>query len=341
MRFDRPVLGDADLPAVLAGYDVGEPAGCEYLGGIPNVTYSVRTQRGRYAVRVCNNGYTSVPHLDCEVRALVHLHRHGFHLAPRPVPGLDGRLVQRWRGYRVLVTEFIDGTSADKLTIDAAVCAGVGAAVAGLNRALSGFEHRLPASESFRARSLRLFEQAGAGGWPLDWPAAVAQWQRAMAELEAAPGFVPVAIHSDIWPPNVICRGGHVVGIVDFDDLAVGPVQLELAAVLTEFACTAGPDLDEDLAAAVLRGFTAAGGALGPGEHRLLVAGIEASCASWLGANVLHGVPYEQSLALVRVLHRLAGEPGRRELAARLAALHHGGSDGDGSEIEHQRVVPG
>jgi len=202
------------------------------------------------------------------------------------------------------------------------VCAGVGAAVAGLNRAMAGFEHRLPESESYRARSLRLFELTGTVDWPVDWPAVTAQWHRAMAELEQAPGSAPVAIHSDIWPPNVICRDGRVVGIVDFDDMAVGPVLLELAAVLAEFACTAGDELDEQLARAILRGFAEGGGRLGPGEHRLLVAGIEASCASWIGANVLHGVSLEDSLALLRLLQRLADEPARRDLAARLAALH-------------------
>lgn len=342
---------------MIAGYGIGEPVDCTYLGGIPNVTYSVSTDHGRFAVRVCNNGYTSVPHLECEVRALTHLHRHGFHLAPKPVPGLDGQLIQRWCGYRVLVTEFIMGTSADKIPIDAVVCEEIGAAVAALNRALAGFEHRLPQSESYRSRSLRLFEQTGPTGWPLDWSTLwaqwQAQWQRAMAELEGAPGATSVAIHSDIWPPNVICRNGHVVGIIDFDDLAVGPVQLELAAVLTEFAFTADAELDEHLAGAILRGFAAGGGRLAPGEHQLLVAGIEASCAAWIGANVLHGVSVEDSLSLIRTLRRLADERARQELTARLAALHpaaDGSTVGSApcltpsrtrSQVQHEGVISG
>jgi aminoglycoside phosphotransferase (APT) family kinase protein len=163
-----------------------------------------------------------------------------------------------------------------------------------------------------------------------------------MAELEHAPGSVPIPIHSDIWPPNVISRDGHVVGIIDFDDMAVGPMQLELAAVLTEFCFIDLIELDELRTQSVLRGFVNGGGRIQPGHHRLLVSGIEASCASWIGANVLHGVTFDDSLSLVRRLDGLRTERARQDLADRLEALYRRAAAAQTrSEVEHERLVEG
>lgn len=379
MRFDRPIIQAEEIPSIARLYGLTEPFDVAYLGGIPNVTYRVGAggAGGRggaagaggstLALRICNNGYTSPEHLRCELRALRHLQAHGYGLAPVPVPGTDGRFIQSWHGYRVIATAFIEGVAGDQVPLGAAECRQVGAAVARLGAALRGLDHGLPPAESFRARSTRLLDElprhASALGWPGDFGGVAGQFDRAMRRLETTgpAGWYP-AIHADIWPPNTIFRDGTLVGLIDFDDMSYGPVALDIAAVVCEFAFPEADALDEELTRAALAGFRAAGGVLdlpgaaapadagtgiaaptgaeagaaapagtGPGAPapvgaapgEVLADAIEALCASWLAANALHQVPYPQSRSLAERLALLADPTGRSAFAGRLTELWH------------------
>lgn len=338
MEFDRPTIQPGQLREIAARYGLAEPLEIEYLGGIPNVTYRVASPEHALAIRVCNNGYTSPEHLRCELGVLSYLRDNGFDLSPVPMPGTDGELVQHWQGYRVVATRFIEGVAGDRIPLGPPQCTQVGAAVAWLGTTLAGLDHGLPASESFRARSVRLLDEiagrARALGWPGDLDGVPAQFGRAMLALEYAgpTGWYP-AIHADIWPPNTIYRDGTLAGLIDFDDLSCGPAVLDIAAVICEFAFPEWNRLDAPLAEAALAGFRAAGGVLGPpgggsvggppgaSAGDVLGNAIEALCASWLGANALHGVRYAESRSLRERLALLADPTGRAELVGRLDDL--------------------
>lgn len=329
MEFDRPDVRPADIPAIALLFGLTEPLEVEYLGGIPNATYRIASAGRTLAVRVCNNGYTSPEHLICELRTLRHLRRYGFDLAPEPVPGDDGELIQSWRGYRVVATAYIDGVAGDRIPLGVPECRQIGAAVARLGAALRGLDHGLSADESFRARSVRLLDglagHAPALGWPDEFAGVPGQFDRAMRALETAgpTGWYP-AIHADIWPPNTLYRDGTLVGLIDFDDLSHGPPVLDIAAVVCEFAFPEADALDEPLARAALAGFRAAGGDLEPtadSPGASLTDAVEALCASWLAANALHQVPFAQSRSLAERLARLADPVSRAGFAQRLTGL--------------------
>ena len=343
MKFDRPIIRSGQVREIAGFYGLVEPLEIGHLGGIPNVTYRVASAGRALAIRVCNNGYTSPEHLRGELAVLCYLRDNGFDLAPAPVPGTDGELVQHWRGYRVVATTFIEGVAGDQAPLGPAQCAQIGSAVARLGTALATLDHGLPSSESFRARSVRLLDglagHARRLAWPGDLGGVPAQFDRAMRALETAgpDGWYP-AIHADIWPPNTIYRDGTLVGLIDFDDLSCGPPVLDIAAVVCEFAFPEATRLDEPLARAALAGFRAAGGVLGPvetdtgrtltGAGGTLADAIEALCASWLGANALHGVSYEESRSLVERLALLADPDRRAEFAGRLDGLWRRAGDG-------------
>ena len=41
--------------------------------------------------------------------------------------------------------------------------------------------------------------------------------------------FVPVLIHADLGPEHILCRGGRVVGVIDWSDACVGDAAVDLA----------------------------------------------------------------------------------------------------------------
>src|SRR5581483_4296617 len=223
MYFDRPVISIKDILEIMLSYPFGEVLECEYLGGVPNVTFKVVTQQRTLAVRISNNGYTSIDHLNTEIKLLEHLVGIGFAESPRPVVGSNGEVLQQWKGYRVFASDYIRGIPGEKVEITPGLCHDVGRIVASLQKALSSFKGAVPRGESFVERGTRLLDllpsTSGMMGWELDVSQILAQWKRSNTSfIQLSDRFVSSIIHSDIWPPNVICKQETVVGVVDFDD---------------------------------------------------------------------------------------------------------------------------
>jgi aminoglycoside 2''-phosphotransferase len=65
------------------------------------------------------------------------------------------------------------------------------------------------------------------------------------AEVEALEDFEPVLTHSDLLPEHLLCRGGRLVGVIDWGDTRVGDPALDYAWLLN------GPfphwDVDDEL----------------------------------------------------------------------------------------------
>lgn len=325
IRFDKPVVFPEDVPAALSAYDCADATGVRVLGGVPNVTFAATCGSDRYAVRFCNNGYTSDAHLECEVRLLRHLEGEGFAKAPRVVAGKDGRDIQAWGAYRMIAMRFVDGVGGDAVPATRRLCADVGDAVARLRQSVRGFDHRLPPTETFRARSVRLMEllpgTAAHLGWSIDPQGVAAQWAEAILALERLP-LPSGVIHTDIWPPNIVCREGRVVAVVDFDDLAYGPSVIDLAAALAEFAIGANNGLDEARAYALVRGFCDAGGSLTLAEQAAIVPGVQASSSAWLACNALHQVSFSESVVYADRLQWLGDAVANAKLGETLAEIY-------------------
>ena len=43
-------------------------------------------------------------------------------------------------------------------------------------------------------------------------------------------------IHADLWPPNFLCTGNRVTGLLDFDACCLGPTFADVALALMEFS---------------------------------------------------------------------------------------------------------
>src|SRR5688500_4305824 len=92
--FDKPIVSPSDFDELAHKFLLRPIAArSRFLGGVPNVTIAVGSDEQQLAVRICNNGYTSVRHLELELSALDYLAREGFNLVPRLVVGVDERLL--------------------------------------------------------------------------------------------------------------------------------------------------------------------------------------------------------------------------------------------------------
>lgn len=311
MEFDKPIVLPQDISKISTLFCREEVLESEYLGGVPNVTYKVFTKTKKLAIRVSNHGYTSPDHLFAEIEILKHLTESNFQISPKLVKGLNGQHLQDWMGYPVCATEYIPGKPGDKVKITSQLCFNVGHNVAKMQKALSTFGGNLPSKQTLSERGRMMMthfpQRAKRIGWQLDFDKVISQWEAANDRfLVNANNINHQVVHSDVWPPNIICDGDELKGIIDFDDWCWGPTIIDLCAPLIEFPMYYVNEFNREFALNLLKGYFQAGGEISSIERELLINGLEVGCAMWLACNALHEVSYQESETYVYKLGLLS-----------------------------------
>jgi len=320
MKLDKPVVFLRDIPEIMSSYNLGRVLEAKYLGGVPNVTYRVVTPSTKVAVRICNHGYTSPEHLATEIDLLLHLQAVGFKESPVPIRGTNQKIIQNWRGYPVFAMHLIEGLMGDQVEISCELCHDVGRVIAQMKQHLSSYTGSVPDGESFWERGLRLLKMlpqtSRTMNWRIDTEVVFQQWQQASDKVTRCISELNVGVvHTDVWPPNMICQGNKVVGVVDFDDWAVGPTFIDLIACLTEFPWYNRLDFNPDFAYSLLEGYFSCGGRLSRLERTLLPEAMEMTCASWLACNALHNMQLAESMIYLQKLELLRDQQRRKSLS--------------------------
>lgn len=322
MTFQRPIVNSQDIPTIMKAYPFGNVIHSEYIGGVPNVTYKVVVPEGVFAVRVSNHGYTSFEHLELEVALLQHLTNLGFQESPRLIAGSNGEILQRWNDYWVRAAKFIPGDTGDTVEINSVLCRDVGKVVASLQRALDLFNPgRILEHETFIERAENLFSEFPAilseRGWALDTDTVVPQWKRSSEEfMRYANELKTNIIHADIWPPNVICERGAIIGLIDFDDWCHGASIIDLCAALSEFPAFMTVTMNEGFALALIQGYLSNGGTITELEEHLIADGIEMVFATWFACNVIQNPNFSESEIYLRKLESLKDDASKENLRA-------------------------
>jgi Ser/Thr protein kinase RdoA (MazF antagonist) len=301
MFFDKPVVLSVEIPEIASLFSESKIVANRYLGGVPNVTWAIDLGHEVIAMRICNRGYTSAEHLCAELSLLVYLESVGYEYSPRPVRARTGSYAANWRGYPVIATRLINGESGEGVPVTPDLCYETGQALGNLRSVLDGCSIRLPSSDRFDVRGTRLVrllpETAAVLSWSIDIEAIGAQFAESLSQVgRFSTGHQMKLVHTDVWPPNTIVRQGHLVGIVDFDDLAFGPPILDLASAFAEFAIDSRDDsIILDRASKLLDGYRSVRGVVSKEDGDAFLPCIVYSYASWLACNALHQVPYAES----------------------------------------------
>lgn len=234
----------AQLEGVLAGV-VGEPLSIEVLKDKPGRRRTMRARGPRSTVIAKAYASQRAPVVAERVDAL----------SSGPTEPLLPRVLLVDPVNRLVVLSEVPGRPfAESLPEgDFETCARVGAALGRWHRSWWG---RTP--PAFRAHSVKdelatLVERARHG------PAAVA---RAVADLPAwasRPWPCPTVVHRDLYEEQVMV--GERVGLIDLDDAAAGPPELDLGNLLAHLSLFARRRSEDDRRAAgtILAGYRSAG----------------------------------------------------------------------------------
>ena len=203
-------VGDAELEAFLAQYDIGEAQSFKGVAeGVENTNYVLATDKGQYMVTLYEKR-VDPKDLPFFLGLMDHLAARGID-CPRPIPGRDGNALRQLAGKPAAVTSFLPGMWPRRMTVQH--CGPVGEALAGLHLAGRDFtivrpnalsvagwrplfdgsrRHIDQALERELDAELDLFE----ANWPSDLPSGV--------------------IHADLFNDNVFFLHDRLSGLIDF-----------------------------------------------------------------------------------------------------------------------------
>lgn len=306
-------LGAEDLAALIAEYDVGELISAKGIAeGISNSNWLIETSSGRFILTMYERRIDTAE-LPFFLGLLDHLSGRGC-AVPRTMHDRAGASHRWLDGKAVALIEFLPGVSVDRPTTVQAHA--VGAALAQVHLASQDFP-------GTRANTLGIAETAAAlaecGPGSLaaidpDLPACI---DRARALADAWPRGLPQAkCHTDLFPDNVLMRGGQVAGMIDFYFACDEAMAYDLAVTHAAWSFTLdGTRLDRDVGAALMAGYQSVR-ALDDAERAALPILVQGACMrfvssraeDWLGTPADALVTRKDPMAFVRRLQFYANE---------------------------------
>lgn len=206
-------VGDEELKAFLAAYDVGEVLSLKGIAeGVENSNYFLRTTRAAYILTLYEKRVRRED-LPFFLGLMEHLAERGL-TCPLPVRDREGRALGELVGRPAAIVTFLEGLAVRRPT--AAHCRAVGVALARLHEAGRDFPVR-------RRNALSV------DGWAPLFAAAEARAdsvspglaERTRRELDALaaewPSGLPSGVvHADLFTDNVFFVGAELSGVIDF-----------------------------------------------------------------------------------------------------------------------------
>jgi len=199
---------------LLALYDVGRLVSLKGIAeGVENSNYLLETDRARFILTLYESRVdpADLPYFH---NLLAHLHNAGCPV-PRFIDDRQGNWLQDLLGKKACLIEFLPGISVSEPTpIQAAA---VGKSMAQMHKAVTGFSEAKPnplGQESWKP----LFERCDRAAAESLLPGLADDISRECDWLEANwPSELPKhAVHTDLFPDNVLFRGDAVGGLIDF-----------------------------------------------------------------------------------------------------------------------------
>jgi len=206
-------IGDAELSAFVALYDIGEVLACKGIAeGVENSNFLLTTERGNFILTLYEKRVARAD-LPFFIALMDHLAHHGVACAV-PVRARDGEALRELCGRPAAIVTFLNGMWPRR--IEPYHCAALGTALAGLHKAGASFRMT-------RRNDLSL------AGWQRLYGACAARADEVQAglaeELAAEIAFFASAwpsglpsgvIHADLFPDNVFFRDRELSGLIDF-----------------------------------------------------------------------------------------------------------------------------
>lgn len=326
MKFDKPKVGINQIPEIILPYDLGRYKTSISLGGVPNTTFKVFTDNTTIALRVYSIGQSSLYHIGKEIEILEYLRTQHFP-APRPIKGVNGKILQYWGKYPILVTEYIEGKMAEDRELTPMLSYNIGSLLNKYRQVIKSFDHGdVPKSEHIISKSSEVVATLTTDlenrGWEMDVSSVKKQWEKSSTIVSKALNDLEQGIvHSDFWPPNLKINGDKIVALMDFDDWSYGPIFFDLVVAFQECAMFNSDEINHEAATNIFRGYFKTGGELSELEASLFPYAIQLFSSLFLAYNVVQADTYEEAHIYLRKLNRFKDDRSSNQFNTELSQI--------------------
>jgi homoserine kinase type II len=242
-------VGDAELEAFLAEYDIGRPESFKGVAeGVENSNYLLTTTRGPYFLTLYEKR-VDPRDLPFFLGLMDHLAARGI-TCPRPIAGRDGMALRTLAGRPAAITTFLQGLWPRRIQLGH--CGQVGEALAALHLAgrdfalqrpnalsVAGwrplFDGSSPHLDAAQAAELRAELDFFEAHWPRDLPSGV--------------------IHADLFNDNVLFLHDRLSGLIDFYFACNDAFSYDVAICLNAWCFEDDRSFNATKARALLQGY--------------------------------------------------------------------------------------
>jgi homoserine kinase type II len=206
-------VGDEDLIAFIAEYDLGDVVSCKGIAeGVENTNYLLQTTLGRYILTLYEKRVKESD-LPFFLGLIEHLAAQEVS-CPVPLHGRDRKALRQLCDRPAAIVSFLDGMWPRR--IKPGHCSALGAALAQLHVAGDSYPVERPNALSVQAWR-PLFDACAAQADTVS-PGLSTILARELDHLESHwPEDLPTGVcHADLFPDNVFFIGGDLSGIIDF-----------------------------------------------------------------------------------------------------------------------------
>jgi homoserine kinase type II len=245
-------VGDAELEAFLADYDIGEAEALKGVAeGVENSNYLLTTTRGQYFLTLYEKR-VDPRDLPFFLGLMDHLAARGI-TCPKPIHGRDGNAIRALAGKPAAVTTFLHGLWPRRIGVHH--CGPVGEATARLHLAGRDFAIKRPNALSVAGwrplfDGVHAHADEVAGGLARELGAEIdffeANWPQDL------PGGV---IHADLFPDNVFFLHDELSGLIDFYFACNDALAYDVAICLNAWCFEPDRSFNATKARALLQGY--------------------------------------------------------------------------------------
>ena len=245
-------VGDAELEAFLAEYDIGEAEALKGVAeGVENSNFLLTTTGGQYFLTLYEKR-VDPEDLPFFLGLMDHLAARGIN-CPKPIHGRDGKAVRRLAGKPAAITTFLHGLWPRRIAVKH--CAPIGRGLAEFH--LAGQDFAIERSNALSVAGWRpLFDGSRRHADEVA-PGLAGELQSEIDFFEANwPNDLPRGvIHADLFPDNVFFLGDRLSGLIDFYFACNDALAYDVAVTLNAWCFENDFSFNVTKAQALLKGY--------------------------------------------------------------------------------------
>ena len=201
--------------------------------GIPagsvNTHYYLEFPKGKFFLKI--DEVKSEEEVQLELDLLLFLRKHGIP-CPRPVTDKHGRYLRSYQEKAVSIYRNIAGKAFSEQTLTSTHLEKIGQALAQLHLVGQKYDKSIPNRFSFERLQALYHDLRGSIAGHLKHIPHVLDDEIAYQEEYREEKLPKGIIHGDLFPDNVLFRGGKVTGVLDFEAACSGKFIYDLATVV-------------------------------------------------------------------------------------------------------------